>query len=433
MKRIRWGDVNAAAELDALPFAGETMFKSAEERVRPILDNVRQHGDTALREYTKTFDFVDLSPEKVPVPEREMQEALESLTPDVRDALSLAADRIRAFHEACLPEIIEFAPMPGERFALRPIPLKRVGLYVPGGRAAYPSTVLMSAIPAKAAGVEEIVMCSPPNREGEIARSVLAAAALTGVKHVFRAGGAQAIAAMAYGTPTIAKVDKIVGPGNIFVAAAKRLVRDVADVDKDAGPSEVVVVLDDPGRAEWAAADLLAQAEHDPTAMAVGVAVGPEVADRLEAEVERQVATATRREIISDALKSQGAIVEVATREEALEVAERLAPEHLELMVERPGEAAAGIRNAGAILCGPWSAAPFGDYLAGPNHILPTGGAARFASPLGVLDFFKWSSVTELGPEAAARLTGPAAALADLEGFPAHARSLRLRSGDLAR
>lgn len=433
MRRIQWGEENAMSDLDKLPFAGEKVFKSAEEKVSPILDNVRHHGDIALKEYTKKFDFVDLDAEDISVPEREIQGALESLTSDVRDALLLAEERIRAFHEACLPKEIEFVPAPGERFILRPIQLERVGLYVPGGRAAYPSTVLMSAIPAKAAGVKEIIMCSPPNRKGAIARSVLAAAALSGVTRIFRVGGAQAIGAMAYGTITIAKVDKIVGPGNIFVSAAKRLVRNVTEVDKDAGPSEVVVVLDDSRHAEWAAADLLAQAEHDPAAMAVGVAVGTKVADQLEAEVERQVATALRREVISDALKDQGAIVEVATREEALAVADRLAPEHLELMVEHPGEAAAGIRNAGAILCGPWSAAPFGDYLAGPNHVLPTGKTARFASPLGVFDFLKWSSITELGPEAASRLAGPAAALADLEGFPAHARSLRLRASDLPR
>ncbi|MEE8246716.1 MAG: histidinol dehydrogenase, partial [Alphaproteobacteria bacterium] len=334
----------------------------AEEKVAPILDDVRNYGDTALCRYTKIYDFVELAPERIAVPEEEIREALDAQPPEVIDALKLAAGRIRAFHEACLPKVIETAPAPGERLALRPIPLRRAGLYVPGGRGAYPSTVLMSAIPAAVAGVEEIVICSPPDGEGNIAPSVLAAASLTGVKRIFRAGGAQAIAAMAYGTATIEKVDKIVGPGNIFVAAAKRLVRDVADVDKDAGPSEVVVILDDPARAEWAAADMIAQAEHDPSAMAVGVAIGKEAADMLDREIERQTAEAARREVVEESLKGQGAIVEAATLEEAIEAAERLAPEHLELLIERPGEAAAKIRNAGAIFLGPWSPASFGDY-----------------------------------------------------------------------
>lgn len=429
MRRIKWGEADAGALLDALPFAGETIFMDAEEKVAPILDDVRSHGDAALCRYTKIYDFIDLAPERIAVPEDEIREALEAQSPEVMEALRLAAGRIRAFHEACLPQAIESTPAPGERFALRPIPLRRAGLYVPGGRGAYPSSVLMSAIPAAVAGVEEVIICTPPDREGNIAASVLAAASLTGVRRIFRAGGAQAIAAMAYGTETIGKVDKIVGPGNIFVAAAKRLVRDVADVDKDAGPSEVVVIIDDPARAEWAAADMIAQAEHDPAAMAVGVAIGKEAADMLDQEIEKQTAEAPRREVIKESLKGQGAIVEAANLEEAIEVAERLAPEHLELLIERPEEAAAKVRNAGAVFLGPWSPASFGDYLAGPNHILPTGGAARFASPLGVLDFIKWTSEVSLGKEAAARLSEPAARLADLEGFPAHARSLRLRGG----
>ncbi|MDP6366703.1 MAG: histidinol dehydrogenase [Nitrospinota bacterium] len=430
MRRIRWGDADAAASLEALPFAGETIFMGAEEKVAPILDGVRNHGDLALVQYTKTFDDVVISPDRIPVPEATLKEALGALPAEAREALELAAGRIRDFHEACLPQKTETRPAPGERFALRPIPLRRVGFYIPGGRGAYPSSVLMSAVPARVAGVEEIVMCSPPaGEDGEIASVVLAAAALAGVDRVFRVGGAQAIAAMAYGTESIGKVDKIVGPGNIFVAAAKRLVRDVADVDKDAGPSEVVVILDSPAHAEWAAADLIAQAEHDPSAMAAAVAIGGEAAGAVDESVARQVESAHRREVIEEALKGQGAIVEVSSCDEALEVAERLAPEHLELMIERPGEFAARVRSAGAILLGPWSGAPFGDYIAGPNHILPTGKAARFASPLGVLDFLKWSSEVELDSGAAARLAGPAARLAELEGFPAHARALRMRAG----
>ncbi|MEK6710824.1 MAG: histidinol dehydrogenase, partial [Nitrospinota bacterium] len=297
------------------------------------------------------------------------------------------------------------------------------------GRAAYPSTVLMTALPARAAGVDEVILCTPSGKDGNLSGGVLAAALLAGVDRVFRAGGAQAIAAMAYGTATIPKVDKIAGPGNVYVSAAKRLVRGEVEVDKDAGPSEVVVLLDEPRWAAWAAADLLAQAEHDPGAMAVGVAVGRACADALAAEAEAQLASAQRREVIAQALARRGAIVEARTREEALEVAESLAPEHLEIFWENAEEWGLKVRNAGAVFCGPWSPVPLGDYIAGPNHVLPTGGSARWASPLGVLDFMKWSSQVALSPEAAARLAGPASVLADLEGLPAHARALRLRLG----
>ncbi|MEE9276774.1 MAG: histidinol dehydrogenase [bacterium] len=427
MKRIRLGEEGADAALDALAGSAEGALREAEEVARPIVEGVRDGGDAALLRYTKEFDGAALAAGEIEVPRAEWERAAETLPAEAREALALAAGRIRAFHEACLPRTIEFAPAPEERLSLAPIPLSRVGLYAPGGRAVYPSTVLMSAVPARAAGVEEIVLCTPPSAGGEAPPAVLAAAALAGVDRVFRAGGAQAVAAMAYGTETVPRVDKIVGPGNVYVSAAKRLVRGAVEVDKDAGPSEVVVILDDPARAEWAAADLLAQAEHDPGAMAVGVGIGPEAADALAAEIEAQSARAPRREVIERALAGRGAVLEARDREEALAAAERLAPEHLELLIERAGEAAGRIRNAGAIFCGPWSPAPMGDYIAGPNHVLPTGGAARYASPLGVHDFLKWTSRIELGPGAAARLAGPAAALADLEGLPAHARALRLR------
>jgi histidinol dehydrogenase len=347
----------------------------------------------------------------------------------VREALSLAAERIRAFHEATLPQKTETEPVPGERLALRPSPLRRVGLYVPGGTATYPSTVLMSALAAKAAGVDEIVICTPPGKDGEVPASVLTAASIAGVSKVFRVGGAQAVAAMAYRTESVPKVEKIVGPGNVYVTAAKRLVRGEVEIDKESGPSEVVVVLDNAEWAAFAAVDMIAQAEHDPGAMAVGVAIGSEAADALETEVGSQLQEAPRRDVIEKVFAEggRGGIIEVNHLDEALEAVETLAPEHLELMIENPETFAEKVRSAGAIFCGPWSPVPFGDYLAGPNHVLPTGRAARYASPLGVLDFIKWTSVVSFDEAAAKRLAGPAAALADLEGLPGHARALRMR------
>ena len=429
MRRFSCGADNFAAGIERLSLSGEDAFSRVEKDVRAIVERVRAEGDKALIELTQAFDGVSLDAGSLVVGREEMARALDALPPETLDALKLAEERIRAFHEAQVPRTINVEPAPGERLSLEPAPLASVGLYVPGGTAAYPSTVLMNATPARAAGVEELVLCTPPGPGGEVPAAVLAAAYLAGLECVVRVGGAQAVAAMAYGTESVPRVDKIVGPGNVYVAAAKRIVRGRVEIDKEAGPSEVVVLLDDPALAEWAAADLLAQAEHDAQAMAVGVCVGADVADALEREMERQLRSAARNKEIAQALENRGAIIEAASRREALEVAEMLAPEHLEILMERAEEAAGKIRNAGAVFCGPWSPVPLGDYIAGPNHVLPTGGAARFASPLGVYDFIKWTSKVCFDEAAAARLAEPAARLADLEGLPAHARALRLRRG----
>ncbi len=431
MRRFLWGTRKAEAEKLDFEIGRSGASTSGEANVRDIVAEIRDAGsdaekDDILLRYTEKFDGVTLDAGQIAVSEAEMDGALESLSPEVREALELAAKRIRTFHEACLPEKVEVTA-PGEKLALRPTPLRRVGLYTPGGTAFYPSTVLMNALAAKVAGVDDVVMCTPPGSGGRVHESVLAAAAIAGVDKMFRVGGAQAVAAMAYGTAAIPKVDKIVGPGNAYVAAAKRLVRGEVDIDKEAGPSEVVVVMDDPGGAEWAAADMIAQAEHDPQAMAVGVAIGSVAADALEKEVTAQLAGAGRREVIEAALDLCGLIVEVARPKEALEAIEWLAPEHLELMIKGAEAFADKVRNAGAIFCGPWSPVPLGDYIAGSNHVLPTARAARYASPLGVLDFIKWTSVVSFDEAAAKRLVGPAAVLADLEGLPGHARALRMR------
>ena len=429
MRRFSYGEENFGAEIERLSLSGEDAFARVEKDVRAIIERVRAGGDDALVELTREFDGVSLDPESLVVGEEEMARALDALPPETLDALKLAEKRIRAFHEAQVPRKITIEEAPGERLSLEPTALASVGLYAPGGTAAYPSTVLMNAVPARVAGVEELVLCTPPSASGEVPAAVLAAASLAGLERVVRVGGAQAIAAMAYGTKSVPRVDKIVGPGNVYVAAAKRIVRGRVEIDKEAGPSEVVVLLDDEALAEWAAADLLAQAEHDAQAMAVGVCLGAGVADALGRKMERQLRIAVRSEEIAQALENRGAIIEVSSREQALEVAEMLAPEHLEILMERAEEAARGIRNAGAVFCGPWSPVPLGDYIAGPNHVLPTGGAARFASPLGVYDFIKWTSKVCFDADAAARLAEPAARLAELEGLPAHAKALRLRRG----
>lgn len=448
MKRpLRWGSDEANIEVWSSLISAKLTTGDAEEAVRAIVGEFRDSGplaeqggmaevnekkEEALLHFTEKFDGPNPNSYKIAVTEDEMKEALDSLEGGIREALELAAGRIRSFHEAGLPQPVDI-DRPGEKLSLRPTPLRRVGLYVPGGTAVYPSTLLMGALAAKAAGVEEVVVCTPPGKDGGVPASVLAAAAIAGVDKMFRAGGAQAIAAMAYGTASIPRVDKIAGPGNEYVAAAKRLVRDTVDIDKDAGPSEVVVVIDDAAIADWAAADMIAQAEHDEDAMAVGLAVGAGVAGALADAVERQLAHEDhegRRGIIERVFENRGAIFKVNNLDEALEAVETLAPEHLELMIEGAEDFAAKVRNAGAIFCGRWGTVPLGDYVAGTNHVLPTGRAARFASPLGVLDFIKWTSVVSFTEEGAGPLIEPAARLADLEGFSAHARALRLRLED---
>jgi histidinol dehydrogenase len=431
MKRVLWGTGEAEVEFYSSLLGSRLAGSEAEARVEPIVRVFQDpdsflNRDKELLSFTKKFDGVSLGLSEIAISLQQRERALKALSAEVREALQLAANRIRAFHEATLPQSIE-TNAPGERLVLRPTPIRSAGLYAPGGTALYPSTVLMNAIAAKVAGVEEVVLCTPPGKEGQVHESVMAAAAIAGVDRMFRVGGAQAIAAMAYGTPTIPKVDKIVGPGNVYVTAAKRLVRGEVDIDKEAGPSEVVVVLGTSDWAAWAAADMIAQAEHDPEAMAVGIAMGEEAAGALEKEVASQLNKASRLEVIEVALKKRGMIIEVKSPEEALEAVERIAPEHLELLIEGADAFADKVRNAGAIFCGRWSPVPLGDYIAGPNHVLPTGRSARFASPLGVLDFIKWTSLVRFDEEVTKRLAGPAATLADLEGLPAHAQALRMR------
>ncbi|MBW1646415.1 MAG: histidinol dehydrogenase [Deltaproteobacteria bacterium] len=401
------------------------MVLEAEKVVEEIVDRVRLEGDRALFHYSRTFDDLDL--EKVPaaVSAAELDRALESLTPAARANLELAVERVRRYHQRQLSQSWFDDHEPGVFLGQKVTPLDRVGVYVPGGKASYPSSVIMNVLPAKVAGVREVIMVSPASRGYNPA--VLAAARLCGVDRVFRIGGAQAVAALAYGTETVPAVDKIVGPGNIYVALAKRRVFGRVGIDMVAGPSEILVVADDSARPAWVAADLLSQAEHDQLAVAVLLTPSEELARAVVAELDRQLPELERREIAAQALRGQGAVVVTASLAEALELANDFAAEHLELAVADPQAALSEIRHAGAIFLGHYTPEAMGDYLAGPNHVLPTGGTARFSSPLGVYDFIKRSSVLSFTAASLARYGRPVRELAAMEGLEAHGLAVARR------
>ncbi|MEB3301417.1 MAG: histidinol dehydrogenase [Cyanobacteriota bacterium] len=396
-----------------------------EERVEQILERVRQEGDGALLSLTEAFDGV--RPDPLRVPEARLQEAWEQLAPPLQQALQTAHGRILHFHEQQLPADLAILGPHGERLGRRWRPVERAGLYVPGGRAAYPSTVLMNAIPARVAGVERLVMVTPPGRHGEPNPTVLAAAHLAGVKEVYRVGGAQAIAALAWGTETIPRVDVISGPGNLWVTLAKKAVYGRVGIDSLAGPSEVLVIADHTARAELVAADLMAQAEHDPLAAAILITTSEELAAAVPLAVEAQLAEHPRAAIVRQALADWGLIVLCGDLNEAAHLSDCFAPEHLELLVDDPEPLAEQIRHAGAIFLGPFSPEAVGDYLAGPNHTLPTCGTARFAGALSVETFLRHTSLIGF-TQAALAATGDAVIeLARSEGLHSHGESVRLR------
>jgi len=407
---------------------GRAPDPAVEAAVRAILEDVRERGDAALLAHTERLDGVRLDAQTLRVAEAECDAALASLDPSVREALALAADRIGAFHTRQRREswFVEEAGTGVLGQLVRP--LHRVGLYVPGGSAAYPSSVLMNAIPAKVAGVAEVVMCTPVGGARSVAPAVLAAARIAGVREIYRIGGAQAVAAMAFGTATIRPVDKIVGPGNVYVAAAKRLVFGMVGIDMVAGPSEVVVVADETAPADWVAADLLAQAEHDAMASAVCITPSAALARSVEAEVARQLSLLPRRAIAEQAVNRFGAVIVAEDLAAAVRLANAVAPEHLELMVADPWALVPDVRHAGAVFLGRHTPEVAGDYLAGPSHVLPTGGTARFSSPLSVEDFQTRSSLLGLTAEAIRRWREPVTRLAELEGLEAHARAIRIRT-----
>jgi histidinol dehydrogenase len=397
--------------------------------VAKIIAAVRKRGDRALIEFTKKFDRVKLTAATLRVTSAECRSALNSISRNDRAALELAARRIADFHSRTMEKSFIYRDRVGMRLGQMVHPLRRVGIYVPGGLGAYPSSVLMNAIPAKVAGVAEIVMVSPPSAEGE-RPAVLAAAEIAGVNEFYRVGGAQAVAALAYGTDTIAPVDKIVGPGNAFVQAAKRMVYGEIDIDKMAGPSEVLVIADESANPEWIAADLIAQAEHGSgDEAAILLTPSATIAAAVADAVELALKSLPRAAQVESALKRRGAMVIVQNLDEAFDLANQIAPEHLELDLRDASRWLPQVKAAGAVFLGSLTPAPLGDYLAGPNHVLPTGGAARFASPLGAYDFLKRTSIIEASSGALAAL-GPAVAhLARMEEFEGHARAIELRSG----
>lgn len=405
---------------------GALEFEKIEGVVRGILKQIRSRGDDALVSFTQRFDGWRATSRRLRVSHREIQSAVRSLRRQDREILTRAARRIERFHLLQKQNSWLFAEEDGNLLGQILRPMDRVGIYVPGGKAAYPSSVLMNALPAKVAGVPQIIMtCPAPG--GEINPVVLAAASICGVKDIFKVGGAQAIGALAWGTPTIPKVDKIVGPGNIYVATAKRLVFGEVAIDSIAGPSEIVIISDGSGDPAWLAADLISQAEHDEKAAAVLLCSNPEFGERVRREIQSQLAVLPRRSIAEQALKNYGAIFVVRQLAEAIEMANAFAPEHLELAVLHPFKLLKKIRNAGAIFLGHFSPEAIGDYVAGPNHVLPTGGAARFLSPLGVYDFVKRSSLICLSPEGLQNLSSLGMRFAEMEQLEGHRFSIARR------
>ena len=403
----------------------QSQQSEARERVDAILAAVRDRGDAAIADFTERFD--GFRPVPMAVPQTALEQAWITLPTNLRDALELAHRRITDFHQRQRPADLAVTGPHGEQLGRRWRPVQRAGLYVPGGRAAYPSTVLMNAVPARVAGVKELVICSPAGRDGEVNPVVLAAANLAGVKTVFRLGGAQAIAAMAYGSESVPKVDVISGPGNLYVTLAKQAVYGQVAIDSLAGPSEVLVIADHSAQPDQVAADLLAQAEHDPLAAAVLITTDHALADGINAAVAEQLTNHPRREICEAALRDWGLVVVCDDLESCARLSDSFAPEHLELLVERPEPLADRIQNAGAIFLGPWSPEAVGDYLAGPNHTLPTCGAARFSGALSVETFMRHTSLIGFN-RAALEATGSAVQeLATSEGLHSHAESVRRR------
>ncbi len=414
------------AEFAALLGGKREIEEKVDEAVAAILADVRARGDAAVIDYTKKFDRLDLISATMRIPAAEIDAAEKSCAPARLKALRLAADRIEAYHRTQLPQPLDWRDAQGVRLGARWTALGAVGLYVPGGTAAYPSSVLMNAIPAKVAGVARVAMAVPAP-DGKLNPLVLAAAKLAGVHEAYRIGGAQAVGALAYGTASIMAVDKIVGPGNAYVAAAKRRVFGTVGIDMIAGPSEILVVADKHNDPAWIAADLLSQAEHDEAAQSILITDDASFADAVAATVETQLNSLPRGAIARASWDKHGAIVVVAKLDDAVPLVDRIAPEHLELAVENPDPLADKVRNVGAIFLGRYTPEAVGDYVGGPNHVLPTSRSARFSSGLGVLDFMKRTSI--LGCDAdALNAIGPAAiTLAEAEGLEAHARSIAIR------
>lgn len=427
IRRLNASDADFSQQLEQLLSWESVSDDSVNQRVLDIIAAVRQQGDAALVEFTRQFDGLEVAEMgDLILPRERLEAALDKITPEQRQALEAAAERVRSYHEHQQQDSWQYTEANGTVLGQKVTPLDRAGLYVPGGKASYPSSVLMNAIPAKVAGVPEVVMVVPTPR-GEINELVLAAAAVAGVDRVFTIGGAQAVAALAYGTESVPAVDKIVGPGNIYVATAKRHVFGKVGIDMIAGPSEILVICDGQTDPDWIAMDLFSQAEHDEDAQAILVSPDADFIEQVAQSMARLLPTLEREEIARTSVRERGALIVVENMQQAIEVANQIAPEHLELSVADPESLLPQIRHAGAIFMGRYTAEALGDYCAGPNHVLPTSGTARFSSPLGVYDFQKRSSIINCSPQGASELGKIASVLARGESLTAHARSAEYR------
>jgi histidinol dehydrogenase len=429
LRILKFSDPDFSAQFAAIEGRGESAPAGVEETVKQIIAEVRQRGDAALFELTAKFDRLQLTAATVEVPAAELDQALEQIDAADRQALELAAERIGRYHAKQKQETWLSTDEEDVLLGQMVRPLDRVGIYVPGGKAAYPSSVLMNAVPAKVAGVAEVIMVVPMP-DGQANPHVLAAAKIAGVDRVFRVGGAQAVAALAYGTETIPRVDKITGPGNIYVATAKRLVFGQVDIDMIAGPSEILIINDGSGNPAHLAADLLSQAEHDELASSVLITTSATMARQVQVEVERQLQQLSREAIARQSIDAYGAVILARDLAEAIAFSNRIAPEHLELAVDDPFAILSQIRHAGAVFLGHYTPEAAGDYLAGPNHTLPTGGTARFFSPLSLDDFVKKSSLVCFNRQGLKRLGKQIVQIAELEGLEAHGRSVSIRLKD---
>ena len=427
MRIVKLDENTKARALENLIGRGASGYGEYEKTVRDIIENVRANGDEALIAYSRQFDHCDLTSETLRVSREEIREAYEALDPALIEVMKKAADNIREYHEKQKRTSWITTREDGVILGQKITPIAVSGCYVPGGRAVYPSSVLMNIVPAKTAGVEKIVMCTPPGADGKAAAGTIVAADIAGADEIYKAGGAQAIAAMAYGTQTIPKVDKITGPGNIFVALAKKECFGVTGIDSVAGPSEILVIADNTANPRFVAADLLSQAEHDPMASAILLTTDEKLAEAVSDEIDGFLKTLSRAEIITKSLEDYGYIFVGETMDDLVEAANTIASEHLEIITENPYEVMTRIRNAGAIFLGSYSSEPLGDYFAGPNHILPTNGTARFFSPLGVDDFIKKTSIISYSREALRAVHKDIELFAKSEGLTAHANSIAVR------
>lgn len=426
MQLLKYSDPSFASDFDVLVNDRRGSDDDVSNDVRAIIRDIRDHGDAAIKKLTQKFDGFDLSAQGWTISKKQCEDALETLDPQLRSALELAAKRIASYHRAQKPEDRDYRDDDNIRLGAKWSAVDAAGIYVPGGRAAYPSSVLMNAIPAKVAGVERLVMVTPTPK-GEMNQTVLAAAAIAGVDEIYRIGGAQAIAALAYGTKNIASVDVITGPGNAWVAEAKRQVYGVVGIDMVAGPSEIIVVADNQNDPSWIAADLLSQAEHDPTSQSILFTDDADFADKISSEVDILLSKLATGETASASWRDHGAIIICDNLDNAMPMVNRLAGEHVELAVDDPDRLFAMIKHAGSVFLGRHTPEAIGDYIAGPNHVLPTGRRARFASGLSVLDFMKRTSFIAMDENNFSAIGPSAVLLAEAEGLPAHAQSVRKR------